>query len=675
MSIGNQLYAPDGLGDIEKDERLYLLRLDPILERVVLVSFYFHKQKNHANVYKHKLFILKLSVFQDALTSKTLQPYKPHECVNYPPWLAYMNGKTPFQDPVLNGKVNNKGMTQQDQVDQRLILLNEAIMSVDQILLERSPERALNRFAQACKPPQCEIRFRLWFFSYLAHDYNKWVLLPPNAGRGTYHRSSDKYENSKFGKGKGGNRMSEASISRIYQGFFTHCRVGTPFNEVYRLVITMEFGVVPRNKNNPREGFYHPAGDPFPTRAQFRYQCEKKIGRHAMQRALKGNQKFRSENAPVQGSYTEWQSHIFQSVNSDARQIDEHPRSMISGHLMPKLWVVELYDSLGGYGGGIGFSIGGEKSAAYLRALFCMAISKSKFGEIIGYKISEASWPCIGLPPSFISDRGPGAASLTTNKLDELLMSHSMPPSYTPQSNSRAESLHPKKMKRQGAPEYVVSHLNVIQMAHKAVEELILTNRTSSAMAVASPEMIARGVQTKHDFFMDMSTRYLSDLRSIPFETAVRNFLDPIELRISDGVLRYKQAEFSSDRWKETEIFEKSRQVKGDAAVVKGYICHPFRNCIWLELAEGLIEVQYRKAFRDGEETMYLSTEDLELVARKKSSTKYQLEGNRLVAKTISKDKFKSQTEANMHGGTTKKGRPKTKTIAAINEMTHLQNS
>lgn len=693
MSVGDQIFAPKGLTGVAPGERLHVLRRDDGLERVLLVSFSMNKRevpqqpssgqraKNKGQKkrvvrvdYKYKLIALQTGTYEEAISNGELKFYGNEQLNDYPSWLDYMEGKTPSQDQRFTSQATKDGVTPEKSIDKRLLLLHEAINAAGKILRARDPDRELNKFARACNPPQCEIRFRLWFYLYIAYGH-KWVLLAPNGGRGIYDRTSNEYEHSKFGKSLPLScRMTQECIAKIFAGYDAHQKPGVSFSEVFRLTLVNQFKVTPRNLSNAKEGFYHPGGESFPTYDQFRYQIKLHHGKLDMLRHRKGNQRYRSEDAPVQGQYSEFLVNMFQTIHADARQVNAHPKSMLGDHLMQKLWVVDLFDGLGGYGGGIGFSVGGERSDAYRRAIFCHAIPKSKFGEIIGYPIRDEQWPCHGLPLTFLSDRGPGSSKEITRRLDAMHISHGMTPSWSPQSNTRAESMHPKSMKKKGAPEHVVSNLNVIQMTHKAVEELLLSNRTSSSMAVASNGMVARNVRTKHDFFLDMKKRLRIDLRQIPFEMAVRTLLDPIELQITDGVLKYKGTPYSSDQWKTSKLFENSRHVSGKHAIVKGYILHPFTKIIWLELEEGLTEVSIRKTFRDGEKNVYVSSTELELIGKARSTTKYQLSQERRVALTSSELTFERNTGRKMYGGVTKKGRAITKTVAALKEGRELEH-
>src|SRR3546814_12761715 len=57
---------------------------------------------------------------------------------------------------------------------------------------------------------------------------------------------------------------------------------------------------------------------------------------------------------------------------------------------------------------GIGFAFGAENNDAYQAAIFCAAISKTKFCSLFGINIEEDQWPSQGVIPHLITDRGPG---------------------------------------------------------------------------------------------------------------------------------------------------------------------------------------------------------------------------------------------------------------------------
>lgn len=666
MAIGGQIIAPEGYGPIAPNQRCFMLRNDAVLERVLMVSFV-------GNVAGYRLIILSRDAFEAALASRKIQRLPMQDCWSLPPWLSDLQGRRFDREDAFMVDTNKEGKTKRQAVEARLEILQPALAAVADILSAEDPDKALNRISRQQEPRQNAKRFRVWFYAYLAFNHDQWVLLPSNAGRGLYDRTDTKYAESKFGKSPFGRRISKDSVAAIKDGFTRHVKVGKRMRQVYKDVITKDLGAKARNKNNVAEGFYHPEGKPFPTERQFRYRCEAIFTVQGVRRALTGDQKHRNEQAPYEGKYSSGTANVLQVVHADARASRKYPKSYVGKHHLPKLWIVEFYDGLSGFGCGIGFSLASESKWAYLAACFCMAIPKSKFGQIIGYPISDEEWPGHGLPASIAHDRGPGASERVIQAVKDSNMGRAIAPSYTPQSNTRAESMHPRAMKKVGAPEYEVSDLTPVEMIKQASQQLVLQNTTSSALDIATPEMIGRGIKTKLDLWNEMILRGRLDVYQITFEEAVRRFLPPVKLRITGGQLMFKGLPYSSADYKTTRLFARSRNLRGDDAEVDGYVFELCCRVLWIEVDGRLVEVEAQKGFLDDDVEFNLSLPELELFAEAKGKAAYALRQQSLVAQTIGEEKFEEQTGKKWDAGQSRKGRAKVKTADAMNEVRQLK--
>ena len=232
------------------------------------------------------------------------------------------------------------------------------------------------------------------------------------------------------------------TIAKLEEGFERHAAVGKKLTDVYAETMrkTFRFKVM---RIDGKAMFTDPKGGSVPSFWQFRYYCQKKFTSAEMRRALMGDQKYRNEVAPTMGSYASELTNLAEQARGDACYSKDYLKSYLGAESPGKLCIATFYCSVSGMAMGIGFSLT-ETARAYNAALFCMAIPKSKFGEIMGYPISDDDWPGHGIAAEVVTDRGPGSSSRVALPHD---VSRSVPPSFTPQSNGTAESRHQREKK------------------------------------------------------------------------------------------------------------------------------------------------------------------------------------------------------------------------------------
>lgn len=680
MANGMQIVAPQGYKTLKKGVVYHVLRSDPILLRVVLVSFHDKSVKSKLPR-RYELAILSRNDYEMGLVAESpgkVAAVKPVENLSkLPPWLHSLERHTNLDSlPELNTPTKHRETSHADDVDKRAGILNSAVANLNEILSAGNPEFELNRLARACLPEkQNETRFRLWFFCYVAFGYNRWALLSPMWDWGKWDRSSPEREDKKYGRTAGhlgtqfGSGRRPDVLEKCLVGFRKFARKSDNMNEVWASTMLEIFGCFSLKKDRGRRVFVHPKGEPFPSFEQFRYHVEKTVGKAEIRKVLYGEQRTRSEDDAVVGSYAESLTNIGESAHFDSRVNKEHPKGYLYDGPLPKLHVVELVEGLSGRIDGVGFSLGGETAQAYKLALFCAAIPKPKFGEIIGVPISDDDWYGHGLPVSLTRDRGPGAADDLAVAVAPWNIQLVMPPSYTPQSNSTAESKHRRTKRRTGAPEYVVSKHTVIQMMKRETLRAIRKNKTDSALVRASDVAVVRGeVKTSQDYWRYMHERHRTDLISnISFEAAVRAFLEPIEFVVSKGRLYYRHREYRSPELTACGFARAMRGMEG--ACVKGF-CYPMvMRTTWVDIQGSIVEVYAQMSHQEDDSELWVCQNELEAIAETRSRASGALQAQKPNEIAGSFQDFKEVTGNHWHAGTRRVGHAKAKTQKALLEV------
>lgn len=577
-----------------------------------------------------------------------------------PNWLSHLEGLNFDQlDRFILPKIEG-GQAARDIVLQRVSLLQPAIERIDEILSSVYPDAVLNRIARECTPRQNETRYRNWFYTYIACSYNQWSLLPAWKG-GDWDRTAQAHEGKKFGRpssqgAQHGYPCTPAMASKIVAGFTRHAKLGRTLVQVYEKTLTKSFGCDTRSASVGEAEYFHPKGEPFPTYWQFRYHCTKQLTRPVMRHALMGEQSYRNEVAPKQGAYSEALTNVMQESRTDASYSKEFTSSYVSrSSLERKLCTAKIYCALSGYLAGIGFSPRAENRWAYKAALFCAAIPKSKFGEIIGYSIQDDEWPGFGLPADLVGDRGPGAG------LEEDEVTHGITPSNTPQSNATVESRHARKKKLQGPPTYRVSQLTPIEMAKREVERALNQNAHSSATARTDIEMKILNISTPLQIWNHMNGQLRNDAQRIPFDDAVRRFLKPVKFNLVDGFLSIHGLRYSSDAFRRTNVFQNFRSYEGKE--LDGYMLEIAVRKAWVEADGQIIELDVHAPFQTN--VVQLSLLELEQLGTQSASTEYRRKETKKAADSHSHKRFKAQTGREWDAGATRSGRAKLDSASA----------
>jgi hypothetical protein len=661
--MGNQFIAPQGFREFRAGECYHRLRWD---KRRCIVFFASFSSRPLA-----RLTALSSAAYESGLAQRLIT--EPKSPSYMPPWLSALEG---IDLDLVDGDRRKAVRRYRDMVEQRCALLLPLMDNINEIFSASDPVKEINRYARLGSPRQNETRLRTWFFTYLAFGQNVWTLLPPYQNNGTWtrvDRQGTKYGRSSKSGSQHGHGATQKMTEDIKVGYLKYAERGRPFSTIYALTMTEVFKCRTEQTEGGGTQYVHPEGKEFPSRHQFRYWCEKAFTQKQIQRTLYGEQRFRNRLQASQGRYSQAVANLLEQVEADAYWVLERPRGFTDKHQMPGLCVATLVCVATNMKVGIGFALGAETGAAYRAALFCAAIGKNKFGSLFGLDISDDEWPCQGLPACFIPDRGPGASAAVVGSLAGKTPLFEIPPSYTPQSHGTVEASHPRDLKLEGAPSFIPSRLNAVELARREILGLIRHNRSASSVDRMTVEMVADKVlPTPLGMWRYLDARGRSDAQPISFDDAVRAFLTPIEFDVEDGKLSLMKLFYNSDALRDTGAMNKLKSQSG--CKLGGYALDMCVRYAWVVIGNRLIEVGAQLPIRDDERQLNITLTELPEFAAGILEGRRRVEENRGPVQSETIARAKAAIGKHGYADRRKTGRPNTRTPKALREAKHLKH-
>lgn len=626
---GVQLVAPDGFEQMEKGRVYHLLRSDGKRERVLLVYFIQRPMVGTKKAKRVKRWTplpmpivigIRRAMFEQALVSGWIR--KATVQTTLPPWLAPLEGRnlaSPGTLPAQVKRVQPK-RSHQDRIDTILHHLQPLLPRLDEILGAESPDKAINAHARACNPPQNESRMRVWFFTYVAFGFTRSALHYPVHKLGRWDRLSK--ETQKLGRSslrKGaqqGFRSDPGMIGKILQGYRRFAGLGVRMSSIYRDTMLKIFRCNSFTGENGYMYYVHPDGVPFPTCNQFTYRVIEHFGAEDVWKRMYGEARYRNRLAPSMGTFTEAVGNLMERVEADAYWVEEVARGYIDQTYLPGLCVVRLRCVTSGLIVGIGFSLGGELGEAYRAALFCAAIDKVLYCRLLGVEIRPEEWPSIGLPPCFITDRGPGGTS--KGRARDLAFQPpviELAPSWMGQSKAIVESSHPRSIRVEGQPTFKPTSMTVTQLVVREVMRAVGDNKSKDVSSRLNNQAVIDRVQTTPIALWNyLDDRGRNDAISVPFDTAVRQFLPQVSLQLrADGVYLEEQR-YDADDLRSSGLLDKV--ATSQTVEVLGFVYPMAVRQVWVDGSDALIEVSAILNIRDGEDQLYISIAELTQIAQ-----------------------------------------------------------
>jgi len=678
MHTGTQLIAPEGFQCLEKDTIYYLLRSDPERERVLLVHFVITKSKKKTRKRSYTqthirsfLTIIQRLQFEAALADRLI--VRTEKQVDLPPWLSSLEGKNLEN---LDEHRPRKKRTHKNRVQQRYQAIVPLLQRLNEVLGADNPDAEIAHYARKSRPQQSEKRLRLWLYTYLCFGRNEWVLLPPFSNCGHWERRERSRE-KKFGRpsltkgahhGYGCDQTMHQGIIKAYRRFRGP---GITLPKVYHKGMVEIFGCHVRKDAHGRKAYFHPQGKPYPNYGQFEYHIRKEFPGDQIRRTCYGETRTRHRLSASKGQFSANCANLMERMEADGYFVEELPSGVLEGQTLRPLCVVRSRCMTSGALVGIGFALGSETSAAYRMMLFSMAADKVRFCNLFGLSISPDDWPCVGLPLLPSTDRGPGAGLNLPDLIASIFPVRELAPSWSPQSKATVESSHPRTVQLEGAPNYVQSRHNPLQLARREIARLLADNQATNVSARRTPEMMAAKITPSPlGVWNYLNDRGRSDAYTISFDTAVRTFLTPIDVTIrSDGVY-LEWLRFDSPALRSIGLLD--RVARGQSIFGRAYLLDLCVRHIWLDIDDQIVELDAQLPIRDVDEQLDISITELQALSQANREVESAFREHQHAVRSEYLQRVEQATGHKPDVGTRRLGKPKNRSASSRQEEADL---
>ena len=639
MYVGIQFEAPEGFGSFQKGVRYYFAGnrtnfVDGEEVRTVLVVW-FAKSSNKWQSWRPYVMTPTRDEFEAALTSN---PRKLQICVkqfNLPPWMEEVDDvnfdeieecraaiarrkKTP------HGAQERQDMpsTCRRQVEARLFKIATALDRSAEILKAPNPLKAVSATAYESKNAVHAHRIQLWFFAYVLHTENQWALKQPTHRNGLWNRRSEEHRDKKFGReALEGSCFGWSSASMrvdIVKHYLDYCGLGKTMRWIHRTVLRERYGCVTVPDADGNDTWMNPENKPFPSYGQFRSVVVDELSLEFVQVQVYGAARMKSKAVANDGCQTEQYANALEEVQVDAYYVSERPRSIHSSDPSEPLCVAEAVCVTTGAVVGVGFSLGSEKCEAYRSMLFCMAAPKDYIARLYGVPPEKLNWIMQGICAAFTSDRGPAGHRKLAERLEQQFPVKTIKPSYDGQAKAPVESTHPRDTKLEGAPSYVVSELNVIQMVKRELMRAASRNHTKDISRRLSDQAIAdfareRRVATPHHYWDYLTRRLRTSARPMTLEQAVRSFWTPASLPVDRDGVKLGHRHYTSTAFKATGFMKQVGRTPD--LEISAFTLSLVVRTIWVEVQGQLHELEATQRIRVGDEDRLVTLSELEATA------------------------------------------------------------
>lgn len=570
LSRGQAYRSNDGFAAFEPGKTYYYLHNDEVLGCVLFVHFEVTRTRSqHQPVdvgptltrVTASLVQLDMSEFKSGTSNGRI--HRKDGQTDFPPWMRGQRVLMSHQDDGVTRKTNRylqKRDKYEREIEKRLRAiepLNDAVKQIFCVRSAKEAQRHINSIIRQNDPKANETRVRTWFLIYQVFGMNPAVLQHDRTatGRSRFRdvddtdtpghvtkqpRRSKITENNDIAK-RPYVRFSSKDKEKIVKGFKQWATIGSTFRKVYRESMKSNFGCVSKLVCSETRSYVmvHPKGKRFPSFTTWYSIVRKMLTRREVMTRLKGKNMYINEEKAWTGSFKQHVANVYERIESDAQRLRARPISN-DGSVLPAMVVTTRVDVLSGRKTGIGFSLGGETSHSYRICRFSEAIGFRKYCRLIGLNTTLLtdldSEGAVGT--DYLVDRGAGAspnADFVDAKYKEVTGTKRLAPTASPQSKAIVESSHSREIQKHSEGHFVVeTNLNVPELIKKCVIDLLAYNNSAcKADSLSLDEIATTVVASPNELF----GHYLSSGRSmgvpLPYDDAIRSFLDLHEARIS----------------------------------------------------------------------------------------------------------------------------------------------
>lgn len=649
MKIGDQLVVKTKYCGLLKGVDYYFLCSNSESKKVRLVIFQAFKSG-----YTVQLISIPRDDFEEGLVEGKIIHAKVQR--KFPIWLSGLEGVDLTFVEQLRRSASKSYF---EYVQERYSIIYEAIRKREEILRSDDLVRVLNKLASQPGRRQNPGRFKLWFFVYTLFGDNIWSLLPPFHNIGKWDREA-LGQTSRFGRRDLEGDPAQFNVdsemkNKIRSGFSKYADPHETRMETYRAVIVNEFGCKSIFDQNGNIRFIHPSSKPFPSLDQFNYWVGKIFHAKDVREVIKGKYSARSQSGHI-GRFTEGLSSVYEKVEFDGYYFNDKATALDGVTPISGYCVVRGVCGLSGAVLGVGFARGAENLEAYKMALFSMAINKAKFLSLFGYK-TRLAWPCEGLGPDVITDRGPGATLDVESEIN-WLSSFELTPSASGQSKATVEASHDRKKKVPDDKGHFHSKLDYLKLAKREIAKAIDHNHISDASGRMTPEMWKEGFfPTPHNIWSYLSQRGRSSARTMVFEDAVRKFLTSRPVTIKRDGIYLEGFNYFSSELESIGLFD--FVARNGSISTSAFVMNMCVRNIWLDYEGRIYELSARYPMRVAEEEKYITIYELEEIAHLRAKTKAKQRHAASAVRDITNQDFHDSTGMEMNSGERKTGRHK----------------
>ncbi|CAN7393356.1 MULTISPECIES: hypothetical protein [unclassified Variovorax] len=652
MSLGTQYVAPNGYRDLQQGCTYHVLMNDAATERVALVCF--ETNSSEPRAFPH---FMTRSYFEQGVDTGEL--VKEHPQARLPSWLS------PREEGDLKASDSHRRAPKKahrGRIEAKLASIGPAIQILKEILRSEDPDHLLNKFARACKPRVKAVRFRLWFYAYLAFGKNELALHYRTGNLGKWSRDENtsavkRGTPGKKGKGHGFNANPMAPDMMVAYEELKGLGVGQ--NQIYTNAAVQYFGCHTRLRGGYRE-FFHPDGHAFPSRNEFWYHVNKSRGKASVREDKIGKTKERAENAPFRGSFTANVSNLMERVETDAYVMKEAPIDFLNEGLPLKpIRVVRRRDVRSGTCTGLGFSLGSETASAYRTARFCEAVGIGAFGALFGLDVKGRCVPG-GISPNDVQDRGPGSSDEAFSRDPEFQpVFNAIAPSGAAQSKAVIEASHPRSSKDREGPTYIPSKKNVCQLIKEEILRAVSDNEKMDVQSRVPDDLLARvNPPTSINLWRELDRLERNDAIPITFDEALRSFLTKVDDAKFDrhGIVLHGRV-FGSRAFDASGV--RDRVSREQSPKVDVYVLETCVRHIWIDVHGKVIQLDMQVPYRCGDEELYVSLEELKERERFISQSTSRVEEHKLATSAQLSIDAEAATGVKLGTGRRRKGAPK----------------
>jgi hypothetical protein len=618
ISIGAQLIAPSGFMQLETEITYYFFRSLQIHGRKALTYLiYFDEnksrtQKNLQNKNNHFSIKPRLitTLREDFERGIDLQKIVKKETQSHLPyWLSGMEDRHPS-----SGSNANK-ISHEERIDQKLKIIGPLLERLDELLKSPNIERQINQYARSCKPAQNETRVRLWFFTYLLFNQNRYALHYSIGKQGIWDRQAHA---SKIKRGRPSWRGKDAGfnadtkmVEKIINSYSRISKLGINLREIYQAAITEDFHCTVTGVVSSPMRFISKNEEPYPTFDMYSYYVHQNFGQSQIYHDKYGSKLSRDKFDVDKGSFSSLLINILERAEGDAYHVKALPRGLIEGSTLPGLVVATIIDVTTFAEVGIGFSFGSETSAAYRMALFCAAISKSAFFRIWGMDEDPATWPTQGLPKYFTTDRGPGSAKEAYGRAHDLEpIFKEITPSGSPRSKPSIETSNPKTPKNRESPSYIQSDLFPGELCIREIYRLLKNNNSVNISDRIPSDLLEHiEIPTPIALYKELARRGRNDSRDVSFADAVRQYLTKSRATLQKDGVHFHGLIYNSEEFRVSGLLNRNGHLSHKKLEI--YVYDMALRYVWVDVRGKLIELAMMTRLTTAEGDLYLSLEEL----------------------------------------------------------------